>query len=318
MNDPKPEDQPVAKAEQLDVTPAKFKDLVEVLGKAVLYIGAFCYAVGILVESLYLGSFGVYHVSLFRFTYVFAGLWALLLFAMPVFPISTFLAQWELNKSVKHGPTYLLVFLWLIVAILGVGGFIIEVFLMGLSGIEINSMLNLTALSAISIILGLITYSSFHKDKKKEHYKVLFHFNFLTGLLSLVSFLIFLGLFSTHIFPQISARLGGGKPLTVQLLLEANKQNSWMIQKNFDLCENDKAKIAAPEEVQLIATKPMLLLLATDSDYIIRKDENIAITISRDQVKTVLYLDKIDPNKDVCGGDTPPKPAGDTPPVPAG
>lgn len=294
------------KEDRAELNPAKFKDHIEVIGKTVLGIVAFCYAVGILVESLYLGSFGVYHVSLFRFTYVFAGVWVLLIYLLPLLPIFI-----VINYSIKIFPFYgrtnslflvMILFLILTSEVIGI--------------IELRITLDIAFLELLilSSFSGTFIYSLYPLKERDTLWNGAHLYLILTGIM-LAS--VSIGLFATHIFPQISARVGGGKPLTVQLLLEVNKENAWMIQKNFDLCESDKARIAKPEENQLVATKPMPLLMATDNDYIIRKDRTTAISISRDQVKTVLYLDNFDYSRDVCGGDTPPKPAGDTPPAPA-
>ncbi len=289
------------KEERSEFNPANFKDHIEVIGKTVLGVVAFCYALGIFVESLYLGSFGVYHVSLFKFTYVFAGAWAILILIIPMLPViwMAYFLKDPLKVFDSKGSKILLVALGIVMV---VPLFFLEYIILNIffeaetRRVFLVSLLVLT-LTILYFFFVTTTLHLYRLSWSKSSYQSM---KMLSGVGAIFMFVFFLGFFATEIFPKISVRYGGGKPLTVQLLLEANKQNSWMIQKNFDLCENDKARIASPEEVQLIATKPMPLLLATDSDYIIRKDENTAVTISRDQVKTVLYLDKIDPNKDVC------------------
>lgn len=278
---------------------AKFKDHVEVIGKIILGVVAFCYAVGILVESLYLGSFGVYHVSLFRFTYVIAGAWALIFFTIPALIIFvggylTLLANSQFKKirGIAIDLKFWYVMLFLIL-------FLVHT-LASISDIKID--LPFSVQIVLSVIVGgaMVGFFVMGKHYKEEDIRAILPLGIFASMLILFAFAAYVVFFSTKTFPQISARFGGGKPLTVQLVLEVNKQNAWMIQKNFELCDTDKIKLALPNEVQLIATKPMALLIATDKDYIIRKDENTAISISRDQVKTVLYLDKVDPNVDVC------------------
>jgi hypothetical protein len=274
----------------------KFKDHVEMYGKLMLGALAFCYAIGILVESLYLGSYGVYHVTIFRFTYVIAGAWAVFMYILPVAAV----------VGVIYAPSRLYrqpgieFFDLCVVVFISVFAFAVYLGLLQ-DVIELNR--DFSILLFCCGVSGFLIVLTLYAQKKY------FGFNFIFLPAVMIYLVLFGGsfliLFSTRTFPQIPAKFGGGKPLTVQLLLEANKQNAQMIMKNFALCESDKAKLAAPGEVQLIATKPMPLLLATDLDYIVRKDKNTAVTISRDQVKTVLYLDNVDPNFDVCAEQNP-------------
>lgn len=298
----------VREEDKFELNPAKFKDHVEVIGKSVLGVVAFCYAVGILVESLYLGSFGVYHVSLFRFTYVFAGAWITISFLVPLLHAIGIVYFWrkclDLTSPLEKIVSLIIgTFMFLLI----ISAEILIVTTTSLT-LQRNTITGIVIVG-VGVLLSLFAIFFLFLNESQP-LDLLFRLLFGIGIFCF--FMIFLGLFAMDIFPQIPARYGGGKPLTVQLLLEANKQNAWMIQKNFDLCENDKAKIAALEEVQLVATKPMPLLLATDTDYIIRKDENTAVSITRDQVKTVLYLDNVGPKTDVCADTNPPAP-GPTP-----
>ena len=293
------------KTRQSEFQPAKFKDHIEVLGRGLLGVTAFCYVLGILVESLYLGSFGIYHINLFRFTYVFAGLWAIFIFALPMLPVLILFGVWQFYKSVGGWNSVggiRTIIGWLLGAFLAVAPTGLLVFLLISIGIKVNSLLFPSIQTVAVFIFGFLSYSVFFTTQNRNY----LHSKILFPIFTVIFFLFFIGIFSAVIFPQISSRFGGGKPLTVQLLLEANKQNASMIRRNFDLCENAETRIAAPEDIWLVATKPMPLLLATDSDYIIRKDENTAISISREQVKTVLYLNNVGSNTDVCAAPEPP------------
>lgn len=286
---------------------SKLKDNIEVIGKTILGLVALYYAAGILVESLYLGSFGVYNINLFRFTYVLAGAWAISIFLVPALQVIgvIFLIRWAFKDQSDPGGQFSrsLVLIFMIASLLFMLGAVFFVEYAFLSFVEIKTDFNLFTqiftgflFGGYSLVVSLLSLRLKPKDKKGLQL-------FMTiggGVIFIACFFVSLGVFAESTFPVISARFGGGRPLTVQLLLEANKQNAGMLQKNFDLCTKNLSVLMESGETRVISTKPMKLLLATENEYVMRKNERTAVSISRDEVKTVIYLDSIYPGEDVC------------------
>jgi hypothetical protein len=289
------------------------KEVIELVSKVMLGGLAVCYALGLLVVNLYYSRFGVYSLSLFRVTYVAAGVWILLPISFVIFAIVT--VMFMLDKDVprmdwRHMPSqYRIV----------VGVTFLLFLLVALVALAVGLEINLTAkqyfflLFSSSITGTLIVKLSVAAFITRRR--------FLSAVLSILlpMCLILHTISIAGAYGAIPAHLGGGGTKDVQFLLAIDENDKSFFERSGLLFEERSHW-----------TYNTQLLFATDDEYVVlvKPDaffEGSTLSIKRDLVKSVLYQglhkqktfgEKIESTGDTWDADTatPPKSSPTVPP----
>lgn len=266
----------------------KTKDFLEILGKLILSLIALCYVLGLLVVNIHLSKYGTHSMSLFRVNYIAAGIWTLL----PILVLMVFIMilvllfkQFRHNTHKLNFLIYLLLFVlicyfpfmaaprlrlnlwhfgWL--SPLVTGGLLNVYFILALSGYHRNLDRNIKLVRNVAITLAIIVILILHTI-----------------------------LFAYNVYENIPSHIGGGKPQTVQIIVDIGCENT----RVFDETEipfiqekvSNNSHVSSQKKTDdklYIRTNDIELISVTDEDYVI-KGRNGAVTIPRSSVKAVLY-----------------------------
>ncbi|MFN2540755.1 MAG: hypothetical protein ABR514_01110 [Chthoniobacterales bacterium] len=244
--------------------------VVELVSKGIIAFAAVCFVCGIIVVNLYLRDYGVASFSLFRVSYITAGVWTFSPIAFAALIFATFLmgvlSDWltrqdRTTKSRSRAGDLLsaaaisLIVLWALFSALQ-----IRFSWIWLLGILVGALLGgLAAGTVFSITQG---------DKRSAA---------VLGIFWLLIFLFYLLHLAPALYRQIPASLGGGAGTRVELVI-AEAKEPFVVAAGIPLAE-------AP------VTKPVTLLIATDKTYVVAVDESkLAITLNADLVEAIRHL----------------------------
>lgn len=237
---------------------------VELYTKLILGFTASCYAIGILVVNIFYGKYGFYSLSLFRINYVIAGFWAIIVLALIYLffriLLKSFLSTFGKNKREKDWKRFLLLIafslsmlLWIPPSIASYLGIIIG---WNWLFIALTGCIGLTFITK-NIKSGSINWSIISSDTDTI-------FNVLFGLSLLVGYLVS---FSTSLYPNIPANIGGGQPQKVQLVTPKSFEPYLFVQgvKFIDLYKDSTTTL----HNEVTVTETLDLLLLTDTEIIL-------------------------------------------------
>lgn len=269
------------------------KDLVEVVGKIVIGLFAIFYAIGLVVVNLHLNNFGVYSLSLFRLSYVTAGIWTLIPVIFLILVLAFFIsipflfsqnarnsinAYFGLTRQAEKEPVFDNVFV--VVVLFSVLTFLFY----GLYSINFTGKnFPLTFLTSLLIVTYLAMW--LHLAVKSSHIATRFARGFIMFLMCIFIFASHIFSFGTGVYQDIPSYLGGGSPQKAQLILnEESKLNEKLADlgvlfKSSNLTANVQILLATEEEY-------ILLIESVDSEgQIIHK----GLTLPKDMIQAVLY-----------------------------
>ncbi len=251
---------------------------LEAYTKLVLGFIASCYAVGILVVNIFYGKFGFYSLSLFRINYVIAGFWAILVlvFVYLFFRIllDSFRHIFGKNKREKELIRFIALLIFSAALLIFVSTTIARYFEIEMGWkwllIPLAGCMGLTYISKL-IKKAPLNLTIFASDTTAI-------FNVLFGLSLLVGYIVS---FSTSLFPNIPANIGGGHPQKVQLVISKSFEPYLAVQgvKFIDL-QSDSTKV---DYHKVIITDTLDLLLLTDREIVltVRNFKNQSFSINR-------------------------------------
>ncbi len=210
-------------------------DLIDKFGKLALVIAAIIYAIGFTVVTLHLSSFGITSTGLARASYILTGLWVIfpiVLFCVFVILVLVYYGdsasneafRFDLRNLYKRFKRLLVATLQaLFVALLFLGlcaGFLglvpLAEIVNSLGPAEAKSLLGSMILMLLNLI---IVVEVVRKARGEGELGRIFLSSAFFLLFSAAAFLQYLSIFSRQIYPVLPASLGGGKPLSVQLVL---------------------------------------------------------------------------------------------------
>lgn len=296
------------------------KELAEAVGKYIVGIIAFFYVTGIMVVGLYYLNFGVSNFELLRLSYITAGAWAatpIVALALTCFLLLVILAgiapaiagrlgiiiiNRNLTESLKDKSwlnRWLFSLLNLITLVLLC---LVAFIFLGLKprvliSENVGIVVTYSAI-LLAISLWLLCYLF---RQPRQHLRIV-----SLAVLMVVFYLYYLGAFALFFYQEIPSRVGGGKPIRVQFLLdikrntkshledaglEFQKDTELEVQDNISKPQNEEAK----DGTISCRTKDILLLFSTDKEYVLlkndvtQKDRKVVIRLPKEVSKAIIY-----------------------------
>lgn len=264
------------------------KDGVEMFSKILLGMAAACFVCGIIVVNLYLREFGVASFSLFRVSYITAGVWTFSPVGFAALLVGTFLfvyfqdqitdeqvlpdkqgrprSPWEKWKKGWKKWRKLLVAMMASV-------FVVAIIF---SGLGIPMSWRWLGAIIIGAVMGLVVIAApvafLHSRTRRE--KLL---SALVPFACVVGFVYHLLFLAPSLYKEIPASVGGGAGVSVVLVVPTDKQ--------------ELVKAAGITFAEPMRTNQVTLLLQTDREYVILAgDPKAAITLSADLVSAIRHV----------------------------
>jgi hypothetical protein len=250
------------------------KDGVEMFSKIILGMGAACFVCGTIVVNLYLREFGFASFSLFRVSYITAGVWTFSPIGFAALFIGAFLSIYFQNlitdepagKSSgwkKFQRISVAMFLAVILLAIIFSGLRIPIGWKWLVAIVIGAFIGTWA------IAGPVAF--LHSKTPQEKW-----LGVILGFFSLVGFLCYLLFLAPSLYRDIPASVGGGAGMPVIFVISTDNQ--------------EMVKAAGLTLAEPFRTNQVTLLLQTDKEYVILAgDPKTAITLSADLVSAIRF-----------------------------
>src|SRR5215208_4635917 len=244
----------------------KAKDLMEVLGKAVVGLLALCYALGLFVVNFYYNRYGVYSLSLIQLNYVVAGVWLLAPIFLTLIILIILIILAYSNQHVRkfingvlgikqdEGQTQAAD--WIGKSAVGAACLTILMVIIALQEIRITFVYQWIVVLLTAFFLNLfmsVTLYVFFRYRSTLRFPLLF--SMLTIYVAFLTAYTFD--FSKSLYGTIPPHLGGGGTKDVQLLLDVDESSKKYFElSGLEFYENTNQ------------TKTARLLFVTDDDYI--------------------------------------------------
>jgi len=266
----KPAQSPVGAAENSSGPLAAATGVVELLSKGILGFAAICFVCGIIVVNLYLRDFGVASFSLFRVSYITAGVWTFspIVFAALVF--GTFLVSFLGDSTTRNNPQaksrkrVLDILVAVIVPLVILSALF--------SGLQIAFSWRWLFAILIGFVIGILLVATIYNSARREKGEAA-----IVGFVCGLGFLFYLLYLAPSLYRDIPASLGGGAGTPVVLVIPEDKQA---------LVKAAGIPLAEPP-----TSKPVTLLIETDKTYVVVVgDSKGAITLNADLVSAVRHL----------------------------
>ncbi|KAB2879059.1 hypothetical protein F9K33_10790 [bacterium] len=262
---------------------------VESTAKALLSVTSVCYVIGLIVLNLHFSQFGFYSFELLQLNYIFAGIWCLTVFGSTALIVEfTFHSIRRVMHAQGIGWKFLVFFNY--VFLLGMSIYVLHGIAVRLD-IEINMQGQWKLILLGGVFLYLLMNGKIMefvkakwKDEPIDEAPIIIFIVFLiTGYL--------LG-FGSSIYKTIPANVGGGKPISVEVILDkeirqaiipvvGGKADSNLTTQTESICNSDSNL-----SVQLVAVINDLFYFRHDS---IAGGRSFAI--NRNAIR-VLFFDK--------------------------
>lgn len=275
---------------QLDLE--KTKNLAEVIGKLTLGYLAVAYVLGLLVINVYLNKFNVTSFSLFRLSYITAGIWAslpiligLFLFGISVlliYPIILKVSSWwhglkyrgEEGQHESEYPADVLTLLSIVVPI-GISYLIYRI-ARGATNRDLDVLLLIVVavIMVSAIILLGVTIS-----KERTHLRRIILI--ILPLFAVLVLIICTILFGYYFYERIPAYLGGGESKKVQLLVRNTESQALLTEVGVEF--EQESHLTSNVELLFAGDDELILLIQVELDG--RKK---ALSIKRDSIQAIL------------------------------
>lgn len=261
--------------------------LVEIFSKLILGGIAFLYALGLITVNLYYSHYGVYSLSLFRVSYILAGIWVIfpiimgLTLFLIIYALYLFI-KWlrgeHKTKKFKLSVSTSVLIAFCICFALTVFFAIITLFNLG---IEFNSSWITLLISglgiAVTIIALIYIFYYYHNPLRRFFILSLSLFIFLTLLQHTYHF-------AHLVYGTIPSHIGGGGIKQVQLLLDVD-ENSKKYFEGSGLIFYENTNQTRTTQL-IFETENEYVLLVKPPDWALPKG---TLSIKRDMIKSVLY-----------------------------
>jgi hypothetical protein len=265
-----PAQRPAGDAETRSDPLATAKELVELLSKGILGFAAVCFVCGMIVVNLYLRDFGVASFSLFRVSYITAGVWTFSPIVFAALVGGTFLmsvlsdsitAEDRPAKTPKRAGN-----------LLTAGAVSIIVLLALFSALQLTfSWRWLVAILIGAVLGGLLAGTCFSVAQRDRRAGI------VLGVACVLGLLFYLLHLAPTLYREIPASLGGGAGTPVVLVIPEDKQA---------LVKAAGIPLGEPP-----MSKPVTLLIETDKTYVVVVgDSKGAITLNADLVSAIRHL----------------------------
>jgi hypothetical protein len=275
---------------QLDLE--KTKNLAEVIGKLTLGYLAVAYVLGLFVNNVYLNKFNVTSYSLFRLSYITAGIWASLpiLLALTLFGVSDLIVyliilkigRWwhglqyrgEENQPEFEFPADAFTVLSMVVPA-GISYLIYRAV-----GGATNRDLKVVLLVVIVVIMvSAVTLLGVTVSTDRTHLRRMILI--ILPLLSVLVLIICTTLFGYDLYERIPAYLGGGKPQKVQLLVRNTESQALLKEVGVEFQKD--SHLTSNVELLFVGDDELILLTKVELD-----DRKKALSVKRDSVQAIL------------------------------
>jgi hypothetical protein len=269
----------------------KAKNVIEVVGKLTVGLGAVCYVIGLVVTNLYLAKYSVYSLDLFRLNYVTAGLLALApeLFGLALsaaltvmlYPLFASASRWlheeRRDEEAWDGLGGNALMILLVTQVLAATGLTYLAFWMariptaGVWGLIIAAALATNILCAVVTCLAVLqTRQSYLRQASLV-------------IISAVAVMVVMGhavFFGAYLYERVPAHLGGGRPKEVEVLVSSPEARALLEEAGVEFEKNSRSAIN------------VRLLFATESDYILLvkvplNDREQAVTVKRELIQAI-------------------------------
>lgn len=250
------------------------KDGVEMFSKIILGVAAACFVCGIIVVNLYLREFGVASFSLFRVSYITAGVWAFSPIGFAMLLLGAFFFSYFqdlLDEEPRIQPSRRKkvekIFAAIVFAVVVLGAVLYGF------GIPISWKLLIAILIGILIGSMVIVASLILLRSKGNREKVPSVF---LAFFCAVGFLCYLLFLAPSLYREIPASVGGGAGMPVVFIVSAENR--------------EMVKAAGITFAESFRTNEVTLLLQTDKEYVVLAgDPKVAITLNADLVSAIRH-----------------------------
>lgn len=279
----------------------QINDTVELLSKLVIGVVGGLYLVGIVVVNTYLNTYGIFTPSLFRLSYIGAGIWALvpiLLWFVVLVSIVTIL--FCVSNKVRDFVSYILrlkstsspkrsmeehviagVLVTLLVLsmamTLQLGGLVTSVKAL-LTWPVLVSSLDIAALALISVPLV-----NLDDDRMSRSIRAV-----LISVASAIFLLAHSYVFALTSYGQIPSYLGGGEPKEVQLVIESDLEKRRFFEDLGIRFLSKESNVTLNVSLLLVTENEYLILVETKA-FLDNRKVTSGITIPKAKVSAVLY-----------------------------
>lgn len=263
------------------------KNGVEMFSKIILGLAAACFVCGIIVVNLYLREFGVASFSLFRVSYITAGVWTFSPVGFAALLVGTFLlvyfkdqitgeqvlpdeqdqppSGWKKWEKIAKKLSNALIAMFVSLFVVGIIFFALRIPMAW----KWLGAITLGAFTGLFVIATLVVF--FQRSTNRE--KLLG----AAGAFScLAVFLCYLILLAPSLYREIPASVGGGAGMPVVFVVSTDKQ--------------ELVKAAGLTFAEPMRTDQVTLLLQTDKEFVVLAgDPKAAITLSADLVSAIRH-----------------------------
>jgi hypothetical protein len=276
MNNPQqPQDMAVPVA-QSGSNLESVKSAIEMLSKIVLGTAAACFVCGIIVVNLYLREFGVASFSLFRVSYITAGVWTFSPIGFAVLSMGTSFFSYFQDQRMDEKPRTRSSRSKRWVKLIGAVNFALVVLVMIFFGFGIPISWRWSLAIIIGIVIGSsgIAMPMVFRQSKTFREKLLSASGPFFGLVGFLCYLLFL---APSLYKEIPASVGGGAGMPVVFVVPADKQ--------------ELVKAAGITFAEPFRTDQVILILQTDKEYVVLAgDPKVAITLGADLVSAIRHV----------------------------
>lgn len=245
----------------------KYDGVIDAAGKVALLLGGLCYGLGLIVQNIYLSQFGYFSLSLFKVSYVLAGMWTLGLIGAIILTIYVLTLAFKEVFETKGWR-------FKVANALFSSALISSAFLL-VPQLDIDFSLSLLSTGilgagAVSLVHDLVT----NKTTERKTPKLVF---------ALVVFLTYTVTFAKTCYGDIPQKLGGGKPVIGQI---AVSREEYLPLSVMGLTFLDRGTTP----LELYMSNPVAILLMTESELLIAVSSGKSILIDRDITRATLML----------------------------
>lgn len=231
-------------------------ETIEGIGKALIVLVALMYALGLMVSTQHLSSFGISDFNGLRPKYVATGLWALLLLFAATFPALFVISTVANLKSLKPYPRF--IFFLVSAPIAGfMAANLCQYFLLvtlDISIFEVGKEINALNRSVTLVVLVFYGLWRIPKYFKAKLVDVPFYAAFLMPIL------VFVGArnYVNAVYVRVPEALGGAKPVPAELVLNRDGTEFW------------KQAGMSTVNSQTSSTGTVMILYQSEHDFVIK------------------------------------------------
>ena len=276
------------------------KDTLDILFKIPVALVGLFYVSGIFVQGLYYGRLGINTLNLFKLSYILSGFWAVFVIILPAFLMcfSAFLLLKpdhlrrhyktkypRITDTIIRFGIVLLVFGIYLLVTQSIFPFLVK---------NYSDLFQIIWLAGLFSMIAVLSFLSVRIVLQKiQKLKVP-----LLILYTLVLICIYVGCiesFSRTIYLNIPAHLGGGNPISVNIIFKSGEKEISLLESEMNLRferNTDPRQDKKNDESDAYAAN-VFLLTETDAGFYIKTESNKIIFLQRDSILHITYFETV-------------------------